>query len=970
MRNWINWRHLAGYALACGAAAAHATDAAFPTETIFEAEAASYQAPWFLQSSGTAAGAGYLAAQGPAVPQLPAASAPAELSYAIAVDHASSYKIWLRVYAPDEAANSLYAAVDDGPYVNFGPAASPNWQWISTGEFKLSAGTHQLKIKYREARTGIDRLLVTAQSYFVPSGLGTNPGFPVAMPAPNQPAPPSSAMPPHEHPRLFVRRPDVAQLIRFKDDALGGAHSGNPEYERLKQAWTAMSAAAAANTDGELPARGSGTDAVYCAGVASTIQAKALGYLLDPSNVVSGQHAIKLMSAYLDKDICQASSDTRVIGESITLSAIVYDWCYPLMGTQAKQLFVQRFMERAPQMEIGFPTVKQGSISGHGAEAQLMRDQMSAAIAFYDEEPALYNLIGGRFFATYVNVRDYAYGSGAHHQGDSYGPYRYTWDMFAAWIMRRMGAGDVFSAQQQTVPYQWLYMRRPDGQLMRDGDTYQSQYMQQGKYWYEPRAYMLPASFYNDPLIKYEFAAKQLPNMGAADDIWLILMNNPELAPAPAAAQGELPLSRYFADPAGLMIARTGWTNSTQPQYGADVAIATMKVGATNFGGHQHQDAGHFELYYKGALAIDSGIYQGANQGVEQGYGSAHDLNYHKRTIAHNAMLVYTPGETFNESFAAIVSNDGGQRFVGPEPANKDVLLNPSKSYAVAASTRHQVGPDSARPDYSYLKGDLAKAYTAKISAYTRSFVFLNLKNSAHPAALLVLDKVSSSDPNYKKTWLLHSVQEPSIDGDTVTIERTVANQYNGKLVNRTVLPAGAQIAKVGGSGMEFTVPNAQGGLDNYPIAPLYPTSNTEEAGAWRVEVVPATPAASDLFLNAMQVLDAGTQSIPLATEAIASELMAGVKIADRAVLFAKGADIAAGASFVLAPAGAPLRVLVTDLAPGFWRVSIDGAAATVEYEVKAGEGTLYFLAQSGGNVALTRADARTLPEPAPLPSL
>lgn len=948
---------------------AHAAPPVFPVEVMFEAEAVTVDSPWSIQTANEASGYKYVVATGPGPTAAPATGALPELSYQIQVDHDAEYKIWLRVRAPGGNADSFHWAFDNAAYNSyFMGSNSSSWVWISLPKQKLSKGPHEFKLRYREAGMGFDRILVTAQEYYVPKEVGANPGLPVAMPDnPYGPAP--AIVPPTAHPRLFLRETDLATLRQYRQNAV---NNPGADHVALKAAWDRMEAAANSNTTGVLPAQGTQDSKTWCPAMRKVIQGKALRYLLDGSDVTSGQHAVSLMSAYLDTDACQTSTSTREIGESILLSSIVYDWCYPQMTQAHKLLFIQRFMERAPKMELGFPPTKQGSVSGHGGEAQLMRDQLSAGIAFYDEAPEIYRIVAGRFFKEFVDVRDDAYVAHAHHQGTSYGPYRTTWDLFAAWIFRRMGAGEVFSSEQKQLPYHWLYMLRPDGQLMRDGDSYQSAYTQQGKYWTDPMAYMLPASFYDDGIIKHEFSKNQLAAHLPENDLYLILFNKPDLAATPAT----LPLTRYFADPVGMMVARTGWSDSSVPDYASKAVVATMKVGSTQFEGHQQLDGGHFQLYYKGPLAIDSGIYEGTHPDQVSnknnvGYGSDHDVNYHKRTIAHNAMLVLDPAETFTERFANAKANDGGQRFIGAEPFNKTALLDPAKSYVVGASLRHQVGPDSDKPDYSYLKGDLTKAYTAKMANYTRSFVFLNLKNTANPAALIVLDKVQSSNKDFKKTWLLHSIQEPQISGDSVTIERTVAGLYSGKLVNRTILPASAQIGKIGGPGKEFAVYNPVSKvLVNYPMLPSY-TNATEEPGAWRVEVSPAQAAESDLFLNAMQVMDAGSQNLPLATEPIAADLLTGVKISNRVVLFAKGnQDISANAEFTLPATNGETRVLVTDLAPGFWSVSLNGAAATVQYEVKAGEGTLYFIAASGGSYALTRAASRTLPAPQVINSL
>ena len=86
---------------------------------------------------------------------------------------------------------------------------------------------------------------------------------------------------------------------------------------------------------------------------------------------------------------------------------------------------------------------------------------------------------------------------------------------------------------------------------------------------------------------------------GGNETIFELLWRDPD-APA-ASPSSTLPLSRYFGSPFGWMVARTGW--------GEDAVIAEMKVNEYNFVNHQHLDAGAFQIYYKGALAIDSGLY-------------------------------------------------------------------------------------------------------------------------------------------------------------------------------------------------------------------------------------------------------------------------------------------------------------------------------------------------------------------------
>jgi hypothetical protein len=926
-------------ALLAATPALHATP--FPVEAMFEAEGTVPGVPWALESQGSNVVSGGTYLSTPAdLARADTPGAAAELSYTVAVPRDGTYTIWLRVLAPAASAASLYLAVDNAAYasasVPFTAGQLPKWTWLPVTRW-LAAGERELKLKYRDGGLGIDCLLVTALADFVPQGYGVYP-LPTVLP------------PAGEHPRVFARAGDLAAIrSRFESDA-----QEMVGHRAVLNAFIQAPAVVA------LPVFVPGGPARtnHQIDIVSRIKAKALHFLLyerngAPASALRGKEAVQMLLDYLAAvQFAPGYNHPNEKGEIILASAMVYDWCFNLMSVQQRAYVVTRFTQLAATMEIGFPPSRQGPVVGHGSDNQLLRDQLSAAIAFYDEAPLVYNIVAGRFFADYIAPRNYAYAAQAYHQGASYGTVRFLADMYAAWIFRRMGAAPVFDPVQQMTPYHWLYTRRPDGQWMRDGDVYHSSYTNSRQYWSEPLAFLLPATYYNNSTLKHEYLKQTLQQSASfihpKDSIWPILLGNTSMGStlSPAA----LPLTKDFPDPAGLMVARTGWTDGMHVESG-DV-VATMKLGGDWFGNHEHYDAGHFQIYYKGGLAIDSGIYSGrdvADPSIPLEYGSAHDMNYHKRTIAHNTMLVYDPDENFDG-----YANDGGQRFPGDEPQSLAELAN---GYKVASVLRkQQLGAVAGAPDFSYIKGDLTAAYSSKVRQFQRSFVFLNLKNTDHPAALIVFDKVSASDAGFKKTWLLHSQSEPEISGDTAVIQRTEWDysnifQYNGKLINRTVLPLNAVLAKVGGSGNEFSV----GGI-NYPIQPEAEYS-TEEAGAWRLEVSPPTGNETDLFLNVMQVMDASSTLPALPTTGIDSPLLAGVKIKDRVVLFSKSGLPLGGTVTVELPAqSASMQVLVTDLQAGTWTVRKRGTDGPIEDEVSADGGTLYFVANGGGIYDLQRS--------------
>ena len=406
----------------------------------------------------------------------------------------------------------------------------------------------------------------------------------------------------------------------------------------------------------------------------------------------------------------------RVTGRMMVTGAIVYDWHYDLLTDVQKQQYAKELVRLAKTLECGYPPVRQGSVTGHSSEAMIMRDMLSAGIAIYDEQPEMYRHAASRFFTEHLPVRNWLYNGHAYHQGDSYGPYRFGWDTFPLWIFDRMGIGNVYNPEQSQVPYRWIYTTRPDGQRLRGGDTFMHS-RDRGTPWGVGIGPLLVASYYGDGVVLEHYNSQQ----GNRDNelIFEFLWRDLDLKPQPVAS---LPTTRFFGHPFGWMVARTGW--------GANSAIAEMKINEYNFTNHQHMDAGAFQLYYQGALAIDSGVYTGASGA----YGSPHCRNYYWRTIAHNGLLIYDPNEQFDQRGG--YGNDGGQRLPNRrrEPRTLEVLQDPDNGYRTGRVLAWGWGPDSQTPEYSLLQGDITDAYSDKVRQVTRTFVFLNLHDERTPA--------------------------------------------------------------------------------------------------------------------------------------------------------------------------------------------------------------------------------------------
>lgn len=711
--------------------------------------------------------------------------------------------------------------------------------------------------------------------------------------------PPDITPPAGVHPRLFVRSGDLAEIR-------SNLHRG--ELASPADVWNRIvsTAAGTAANNGSLAAPPAG-GTNYDASILTIIKDNAMLYLID-GNSAAAQKAITYMDNYITTFV-PAFHDSRNIGNVILTAAIVYDWCYDHSGlTSAIKLnWRKKVVEIAGSMEIGYPPTGESVVTSHGSEAELQRDILSFAVAAYDENTNIYDIAAGRFFQEYVPARNYMYEAEYQPQGDSYGMYRFAWDMYAAWLFKRMGAGDVFSTQQAKMPYQYIYMRRPDGQLTRDGDNFTttSTTYPYRAYWADNvPALFLTAHYYRDPILKDEFLREyNPPGKGnyQIEDIFRVLFADPDLT---GSSKSTLPLTKFFGGGAGEMIARTGWDADAPGgvDFASNTVVAEMKIGGMYFANHQHLDAGSFELYYKGGLAIDSGIYQSSGTTANTTYFSPHDKNYHKRTIAHNSMLVDDPNEPTGTGFV----RDGGQRLPNNllEPATLSELQNPSKGYEVARVLGTSVGPNAAAPEYSYIKGDITKAYSSKVTDYKRSMVFFNNNDATYPALMFVYDKLTSANPGFKKTWLLHSQTNPVLSGNTATITRT-DNGYNGKLVNTTLLPASPSITTVGGSGYEHYVNGT-----NYLALPT--ANTTTEGGQYRIEVSPASATnATDYFLNVMQVMGSATTPVEASyiadSASLAAAKVVGVKVRDKVVLFGKdGAEVNSSFTFTAAAQSRP----------------------------------------------------------------
>lgn len=362
------------------------------------------------------------------------------------------------------------------------------------------------------------------------------------------------------------------------------------------------------------------------------------------------------------------------------------------------------------------------------------------------------------------------------------------------------------------------------------------------------------------------------------------LWDDPEVTPrnpAPAAEE-ELPRQKFFPG-VGHLVMRDGWTpESTWIEFDCRPYFAK----------HQHLDQNQFTIYRRGYLAIDSGADYTDTE-------SPHYLNYYRRTVAHNSVLVYDPAKKFFWSDNLLpAANDGGQRM------NSARYWNTIGSRDDWSRTRDlwDIGSmrviDHAPGQYHYALGDASKPYCReKVRRFTREVVYV----PGH-SVRFIFDRVISKNSSFRKAWLRHGINQPSVDRDAAkaapgaqefpNAQTFRFTEGSGELFVHSLLPKERVITRRGGTDREFFTPGddhggAWGTGQNWPLEPaqgaplpenpklrqmwklfwgddfnniLILRSNRKNVvpGSWRIEVSPANPSEEDYFLHVFDIGDAG----------------------------------------------------------------------------------------------------------------
>ncbi len=642
--------------------------------------------------------------------------------------------------------------------------------------------------------------------------------------------------------------------------------------------------------------------------------------------------------------------------------AIGYDWLYHWPGfTEAEKQQVRNQLIERTDIHInktglqGFPSFPTGPATSKGIYDNMSTENNMAnafvGLALWEADNRYGTNASAQKYmdACYFRLKE-AYkatntycSNGGYWEGQGYYGARFQGEVYFAYVWKVATGEDLFASNNhiRNSVYYWIYGLRPDGASSREGDqTCVPSGCDRNRFIAE-----ILADYYQDGY--FQWYAHYQGALTGGDWPDLVLYNANLQAQDPST----LPLYRNFQF--GHIVIRTGWDIGP----GSEDTYFTFHIHDW-VSGHTHVDSNSFTLFRKGALAIDSGRYNGNTT------DHSHERDYAIRTIAHNSITVYKPGEDFG-SF----SNDGGQEFLFKE-SNAD---DPSYISDLYDGTRFDTSTlelFEAGPGYYYMKGNATDAYhstgyhapsdgaEAKISNFTREVAFF--PKVPYPA-LIVFDRISSLNENWPKQWLLHSIHEPDVNGDITQVEvpnhivnyggdLVTVSRNEGKLFSKTLLPSSINIRKVGGTGYEFWVDDPG---QNYPLDPRL--ASDVEAGAWRVEIEPTLPVKDDTFLHVLYLTDASVSSMPPAL-LIDVDGMYGVEMDDQVTLFSKTGNPIITVAYPVSGASGTVTHLLTGLLPGTYYVTQNGAPIAGSPFTTGNQSSLLFESSGGGNFLVSNS--------------
>ncbi|MBR2467061.1 MAG: InlB B-repeat-containing protein [Clostridia bacterium] len=692
-------------------------------------------------------------------------------------------------------------------------------------------------------------------------------------------------------------------------------------------------------TDGKLPVPNVQIETSYNwdNDIITAIEVKALAYLLT-DNELYAQEAIYAIKNYILDLVMTTDAQGDLFyayGTVMRVAAQVYDWCYPTLTEKDKNQIIAGVENyHASKMTIGCPPYGMNGIQGHGTSSQLACDYVAFSLAIYDERPDWWELVGARVYNEWYPFINYYYQTNYWNQGTStYADNKFSYHVRSAWLIKAL-TGENPLPNIGNVLFGLLANQLPNGNFFPTGDgTVGIGGATAGAFTLDKSLAVIQALhptpgmqlIVKDWLNGYKktyMSFSGYPYTCAMVLVWR--SQGSKTTAAPENKYDDVGTVSYAPSPLSQVIARSSWND-------ADAPAIFMRIAEVNVGNHEHEDSGTFQIYYKGLLTGNTGYYGGSENLYDAPYGSTHHKYYHQATVSSNGFLVFNPSLAGEDpSVPDKYYYSGGQISTSGAESFEQFLNEPTAKKGETTGFAYEYREDGVTPKYAYIAGDISQAYDSRtVEFIERRMLAIFTDDESYPMLFYVFDNVFSVEEDFRKTFLLHTTYEPTIDGNVVT---SVVGE--GKLVLTSLL-GGAEIQAVGGEGKWFLV-------NGHPCSPSEKTSNQ-----WgRVEISTSGSVYTGM-LNAMYVTDAANDEY-LKTELIAdNELCIAAKTDGTIVVFAKGKEKnASKLEFEFSEKGL-FEYYVSGMSVGSWSIRVDGVTVAHLYSYDD-EGFLNFTAPSG----------------------
>ncbi|MEN6346310.1 MAG: DUF4962 domain-containing protein [Armatimonadia bacterium] len=338
----------------------------------------------------------------------------------------------------------------------------------------------------------------------------------------------------------------------------------------------------------------------------------AFGYIAtgDEAYAKKAIEWMDVLTSYPDWGTGEEINQSMGAANMLTGIACAYDWCYGLMTEEQRQKVRDKLLRQVA--ELYWTGFMDGTTAGYwkgDEQNNHVHHRLSGltlgALAIDGEVPEAEGYVAAALgFAR--KVSDAIPPDGASHEGPHYSAFGYNYVVLLFEALRHCTDVDLFSSTPglRNVPFFRAHLLTPGFH-----DTFNFGDCGTGVYYFNHYLFRL-ASYYKDPAAQALMKAAYDAEPGSFSYYpWCILWYDADLKPTPL---DQIPTSRYFED-LELATYRTSWTDPNSlavllkcGPYGGH-RLNELVRGWVNIA-HDHPDANHFMLFWKGQMwATDDG---------------------------------------------------------------------------------------------------------------------------------------------------------------------------------------------------------------------------------------------------------------------------------------------------------------------------------------------------------------------------